>query len=202
MRFQVLTAVSTKMAVLWIVEPCRLVRVYRRFRGVCCKTAGVKTESGPKALLKLSFRYMGIKKHTWLRYEVAVFITKIFLSLRTQKMHAYAHIVCHQRIYKILQALLGVQKRLKSVGPFKWARSFQISSLQLCLRHWPWCKIITIPGLLLQTLNNKNIVVFHTNAISHRFTSVSFSLPNHKSSETEENHGNLPLSVQRIHKSC
>jgi hypothetical protein len=34
--FQVLTAVSTKMAVFWVVEPCSLVEVYQRFRGPCC----------------------------------------------------------------------------------------------------------------------------------------------------------------------
>jgi hypothetical protein len=31
--FEVLTAVSAKMAVLWVVAPCSLVEVYQRFRG-------------------------------------------------------------------------------------------------------------------------------------------------------------------------
>jgi hypothetical protein len=31
--FEVLTAVSTKMAVFWVVAPCSLVEVYQRFRG-------------------------------------------------------------------------------------------------------------------------------------------------------------------------
>jgi hypothetical protein len=30
--FEVLTAVSTKMAVFWVVAPCSLVEVYRRFK--------------------------------------------------------------------------------------------------------------------------------------------------------------------------
>jgi hypothetical protein len=34
--FEVLTAVSTKMAVFWVVAPCSLVDVYQRFRGPCC----------------------------------------------------------------------------------------------------------------------------------------------------------------------
>jgi hypothetical protein len=34
--FEVLMAVSTKMAVFWVVAPCSLVEVYRRFRGPCC----------------------------------------------------------------------------------------------------------------------------------------------------------------------
>jgi hypothetical protein len=34
--FEVLTAVSTKMAVFWIVAPCSLVQVYQHFRGPCC----------------------------------------------------------------------------------------------------------------------------------------------------------------------
>jgi hypothetical protein len=35
-KFQVLTAASVKIAVFWIVAPCSLVEVCRRFRGVCC----------------------------------------------------------------------------------------------------------------------------------------------------------------------
>jgi hypothetical protein len=35
-RFQVLTAAGMKMAVSWVVAPCCLVEVYRRFRGACC----------------------------------------------------------------------------------------------------------------------------------------------------------------------
>jgi hypothetical protein len=31
--FEVLMAVSTKMTVFWVVVPCSLVEVYRRFRG-------------------------------------------------------------------------------------------------------------------------------------------------------------------------
>jgi hypothetical protein len=34
--FEVLTAVSTKMAVFWVVAPCSLVEVYQRFRGPWC----------------------------------------------------------------------------------------------------------------------------------------------------------------------
>jgi hypothetical protein len=35
--FQVLAAANMKMAVVvWVVAPCSLVEVYRRFRGVCC----------------------------------------------------------------------------------------------------------------------------------------------------------------------
>jgi hypothetical protein len=34
--FEVLTAVSTKMAVFGVVAPCSLVEVYQRFRGPCC----------------------------------------------------------------------------------------------------------------------------------------------------------------------
>jgi hypothetical protein len=33
--FEVLAAVSTKMAVFWFVAPCSLVEVYQRFRGPC-----------------------------------------------------------------------------------------------------------------------------------------------------------------------
>jgi hypothetical protein len=34
--FEVLTAVSMKMDVFWVVAPCSLVDVYQRFRGPCC----------------------------------------------------------------------------------------------------------------------------------------------------------------------
>jgi hypothetical protein len=33
--FEILTALSTKMAVFWVVAPCSLVEVYQRFRGPC-----------------------------------------------------------------------------------------------------------------------------------------------------------------------
>jgi hypothetical protein len=35
-RFQVLTVVNVKIVDFWIVAPCCLVEVYRRFRGACC----------------------------------------------------------------------------------------------------------------------------------------------------------------------
>jgi hypothetical protein len=35
--FQFLAAVYMKMAVFWDVAPCRLVGVYRRFRGSCIR---------------------------------------------------------------------------------------------------------------------------------------------------------------------
>jgi hypothetical protein len=38
--FEVLTAVSTKMVVFWVVAPCSLVEVYQRFRGPCCLHQG------------------------------------------------------------------------------------------------------------------------------------------------------------------
>jgi hypothetical protein len=34
--FEVLTAVSTKMAVLWVVALCSLIEVYQRFKSPCC----------------------------------------------------------------------------------------------------------------------------------------------------------------------
>jgi hypothetical protein len=30
------TILISKMAVFWVVAPCSLVQVYRRFRGICC----------------------------------------------------------------------------------------------------------------------------------------------------------------------
>jgi hypothetical protein len=35
-QIRVLTATSMKMTVFWVVAPCSLVEVYRRFRGPCC----------------------------------------------------------------------------------------------------------------------------------------------------------------------
>jgi hypothetical protein len=35
-RFQVLTAASVKLTDFWVVTPCSLVEVYRRFSGACC----------------------------------------------------------------------------------------------------------------------------------------------------------------------
>jgi hypothetical protein len=35
-KFQVLTAASMKMVLFWVIMPCSLVEVFRRFRGACC----------------------------------------------------------------------------------------------------------------------------------------------------------------------
>jgi hypothetical protein len=35
-RFQAVTVASMKMAVFWVVAPCNLVEVHRRFRGAWC----------------------------------------------------------------------------------------------------------------------------------------------------------------------
>jgi hypothetical protein len=35
-RFQVLTAANKKLTAFWVVAPCSLVQVYRRFRGASC----------------------------------------------------------------------------------------------------------------------------------------------------------------------
>jgi hypothetical protein len=37
LRFQVLTATRMKKAVFWVVAPCSLVEVYRRFKGAWVK---------------------------------------------------------------------------------------------------------------------------------------------------------------------
>jgi hypothetical protein len=53
-RFQVLTAASMKMAVFWVIAPCSLVEVYRRFRGACYQTTRRATTQ-KTATLKQSF---------------------------------------------------------------------------------------------------------------------------------------------------
>jgi hypothetical protein len=45
-RFEVLTAVSTRMAVFWVVAPCSLVEVYQRFRGPCYLSDTYRPEDG------------------------------------------------------------------------------------------------------------------------------------------------------------
>jgi hypothetical protein len=55
--FEVLTAVSTKTDVFWVVAPCSLVEVYQRFRGPCClhhqtdNGTKVKSEVGPPPVI-------------------------------------------------------------------------------------------------------------------------------------------------------
>jgi hypothetical protein len=41
---------STKMAVFWVVAPCSLVQVYRRFRGACCRLTHSPEDGGSKNL--------------------------------------------------------------------------------------------------------------------------------------------------------
>jgi hypothetical protein len=48
--FQVFMAASMKMAVLWVVAPCNLVEVYRRFRGACSFNHQAYRDGGRKHL--------------------------------------------------------------------------------------------------------------------------------------------------------
>jgi hypothetical protein len=48
--FEVLTAVSTKMAVFWVTAQCSLVEVYQRFRGLCCLHQQAPDDGGSKDL--------------------------------------------------------------------------------------------------------------------------------------------------------
>jgi hypothetical protein len=48
--------VSMKMAVFWVVAPCSLVEVYRRFRGACCfHYTALQPRRQPSSLM-VSFR--------------------------------------------------------------------------------------------------------------------------------------------------
>jgi hypothetical protein len=62
-RFQVLTAVSTKMDVFWVVAPCSPVEVYRLSRGACClhhqgPLPSNKTQSFNSASVKALYRVL------------------------------------------------------------------------------------------------------------------------------------------------
>jgi hypothetical protein len=48
--FEFLTTVSTKIAAFWVLAPCSLVEVYRRFRGPCCLHHQVGDDGGSKDL--------------------------------------------------------------------------------------------------------------------------------------------------------
>jgi hypothetical protein len=48
--FEVLTAVSTKIAVFWVVAPYSLVEVYQHFRGPCCLSHHHPDDGGSKDL--------------------------------------------------------------------------------------------------------------------------------------------------------
>jgi hypothetical protein len=50
-RFQVLMVVSMQMAVFWVVAPCSLVEVYRRFRPAC---------THKKCAVRAAYQYMDI----------------------------------------------------------------------------------------------------------------------------------------------
>jgi hypothetical protein len=61
-RFEVLTAVSMKMAVFWVTSPCSLVEVYRRFRDACClHHEGIVTIQN-KAIFEINFSFITFVK--------------------------------------------------------------------------------------------------------------------------------------------
>jgi hypothetical protein len=53
--FQVLTAASMKMAVFWVVAPCSLVEVYRRFRGACWVLIALMMEAASSSETSVNF---------------------------------------------------------------------------------------------------------------------------------------------------
>jgi hypothetical protein len=61
--FEVLTAVSTKMAVFWVVALCSLVEVYKSFGGLCCPHHQVMMEAA-----KTSETLVNFYQTTW-RYN-------------------------------------------------------------------------------------------------------------------------------------
>jgi hypothetical protein len=58
-RYDVLTAVSIKIAVFWILKPCRLVQRHRRFGRTCCPVFFIPEDGGSRmnvAVEKLALR--------------------------------------------------------------------------------------------------------------------------------------------------
>jgi hypothetical protein len=56
LRFQVLTTSNMKMAVFWVVAPCSLVEVYRRFRGAYCSIIKAMMMKAASTSVQLSRR--------------------------------------------------------------------------------------------------------------------------------------------------
>jgi hypothetical protein len=100
--FEVLTVVSTKTAVFWVVAPCSLVEVYRRFRGPCCLHNQVFWVVAPCSLLEVYRRYRGpcclhhqlMMEATRISETLVNFYQKIEDSnLITEVNHTYR--ICH-----------------------------------------------------------------------------------------------------------
>jgi hypothetical protein len=54
-QFQVLTAVSMKVAVFWVIAPCSLVEVYRHFRCACCLYLALMMEVASTSEMLVNF---------------------------------------------------------------------------------------------------------------------------------------------------
>jgi hypothetical protein len=54
-KFEVLAAVSLKVVVFWVVVPCSLVEVYRRFKGACCLLIALMMEAASTSETSVNF---------------------------------------------------------------------------------------------------------------------------------------------------
>jgi hypothetical protein len=61
LTFQVLTAASRNMTTFWLIAPCSLVEVVRRFRGACC----LRNEDDDKTAREKSGGVTRIGRTTW-----------------------------------------------------------------------------------------------------------------------------------------
>jgi hypothetical protein len=52
--FEFLTAVNTKMAIIWVVASCSLVEVYQRFRGPCLISLMMEEARASETFVKFS----------------------------------------------------------------------------------------------------------------------------------------------------
>jgi hypothetical protein len=139
--FEILMAVSTKMAVFWVVAPCSLVEVYQHFRGPCC------------SIIRASETLVNFYQTTW-RYNPEDSRLRLLPCSQIQlldavlRFHVFTSISC--RSFLILSSHLLLCLHVVSSFEVFWVKFVFLvfPSFPLCLNHLIHLSLITLPILV------------------------------------------------------
>jgi hypothetical protein len=111
-----------KMAVFWVVAPCNLVNIYRRFRGACCLNhEGDHYYLDDGGIVKISMEYGTIFKifssHSMLQY--------IKCAVDTELLKSNVHKICFNFVLEHVTLLCVCTRRLFIISTTEQEKVFK-----------------------------------------------------------------------------
>jgi hypothetical protein len=118
--FEVLTVVSTKMVVFWVLARSSLVELYQRFRGPCCRHHQGDDVKGLWNVGKLLPNYTALqprRQPSWYSFSLWDGALNLILCIYKQKIIDYDRTIPNQGM--IAQPNAGVSL-LQNIGQASW----------------------------------------------------------------------------------